>query len=113
MRRATILPADLHHTAYHGIRETIVKRFSVLYLCSFFLLLACTAQPVTEKDFTAVWKDYLQREFEEGFDEKQSISQRENLFRETAAKHGIDYEALKRYMAVEQKEKHEKIFLRR
>ncbi len=90
-----------------------MKRFSVLYLCAFFIFQACAVEPVTEKDFAAVWTDYLQREFEEGFDEKQSISQRETLFRETAARHGIDYETLKSYMAVEQKEKHEKIFQRR
>ncbi|HSV96178.1 MAG TPA: hypothetical protein VLM75_04495 [Spirochaetota bacterium] len=90
-----------------------MKPFSVLFLCALLFFQACAVEPVTEKDFAAVWKDYLQREFEEGFDEKQSISQREAIFRETAARNGIDYEALKRYMAAEQKEKYEKIFLKR
>jgi hypothetical protein len=112
-RRATILSADPHREYDRVIQEIIVKRFAVLYLCFLFLFQACTAQPVTEKDFAALWRDYLQREFEEGFDEEQSISQREALLRETAARHGVDYEALIRYMAVEQVEKHEKIFLRR
>ena len=37
----------------------------------------------------------------------------ESLLRETATIHGIDYEALKRYMAAEQKDKYDKIFIRR
>ncbi len=89
-----------------------MKRFAVLYLCSLFLFQACTAQPMTEKDFAAVWRDYLQRELRRG--RRRAVDLAEGaLLRETAARHGVDYEALIRYMAVEQVEKHEKIFLRR
>lgn len=111
--RARILPAELRGNSEHGILEPIVKPISLLCLCALIFLQACTARPVTEREFRAVWNDYLQREFEEGFDERQSMSQRESLLRETATIHGIDYEALKRYMAAEQKDKYDKIFIRR
>jgi len=111
--RARICTAEFRENSDHGIREHIVKPISLLCLCAVILLQACTARPVSEREFRAVWDDYLQREFEEGFDERQSMSQSENLLRETATIHGIDYEALKRYMAAEQKDKYDKIFMRR
>ncbi|HNU90258.1 MAG TPA: hypothetical protein PKO25_00105 [Spirochaetota bacterium] len=90
-----------------------MKRLYLLLLCALFSLQACRTRPIDENIFRGVWNDYLQREFEESFDERQSMSQRETLLREAAAVHGVDYEALKRYMAAEQKEKYDMIFIRR
>ncbi len=75
------------------------------------LPLGCSRQPVGEGDFAVIWSDYLQREFEEGFDEKQSIFQREKIMRDVVAKYNIDFSEFKKYMQKKHGDKYSRIFL--
>ena len=87
-----------------------MKRYFLPLLLALFFA-GCGGQPVGDREFSAVWRDYLQREFEESFDENQSISQREKILREVARNYKINFEDLRLYMMKNQPEKHKKIFL--
>jgi hypothetical protein len=79
-----------------------------------FMLMAlsgCARSSMTEKDFTMVWDEFLKREFEESFDEKQSISQREKLMREISSQFSIRYNDLRTYMMKNHPDKYGKVFL--
>ncbi len=84
----------------------------VMLLCTVLAASAgCSRQPLDEKVFNAVWDEYVQREFEEGFDEKKSISQREDLVREVLRHYKIEAEEFKQYMSRHHNDKYKKIFL--
>jgi hypothetical protein len=88
-----------------------MKKFLGVFLCMIFFVSGCARPSLTEKEFSAVWGEYLQREFEEGFDEKQSISQREKLLKEVCSRYSIDYGMLKQYMMKNHGDKYRKIYL--
>lgn len=71
----------------------------------------CTKKEISKKEFDAVWQDYLKKEFEESFDEKQSKAQREKILVDVLKEYKIDLEAFKIYMKKEQEDKYKKIFL--
>lgn len=86
-----------------------MKRFTMI-LIVFSLLAGCARKKITEKEFNAVWGDYLQREFEEGFDEKQSASQKERIMKEVLAKYKLDLKEFKMYMQNKQADKYGRVF---
>ncbi len=71
----------------------------------------CAEKVVSKKEFDVIWQDYLKREFEESFDEKQSTAQREKILIDILKEYKIDLEAFKSYMKKEQEDKYKKIFL--
>jgi hypothetical protein len=85
---------------------------AVIVVCMVLAVSAgCSRQPLNEKVFEAVWDEYVQREFEEGFDEKKSISQREDLLREVLRHYRIEADEFKQYMSTHHQDKYNKIFL--
>lgn len=88
-----------------------MRKFSILLVLIAVLGCGCAQRSVSEDEFNQVWREYLQKEFEEGFDEMQSIAQREKALREICADSRIDYEALKRYMMKKHEAKYSRIFL--
>ena len=54
-----------------------MKKFVLIIMIIVTALSGCSKKNLTEKEFAVIWQEYLRREFEESFDEKQSISQRE------------------------------------
>lgn len=74
------------------------------------LTVSCSDKGITEREFQAIWKDYLKTEFVEGFDEKQSTFQREQILRKIASKHEFSLEELKSYMKKNHREKYRKLF---
>ncbi len=87
-----------------------MKKMCIIIPALLLLLQGCAAQPMTEKDFKIIWNEYLQREFEESFDEKQSISQREKIFEGITSKYNISLEELKHYMQKNHPEKYSRVF---
>ncbi len=87
----------------------------VSLILSFFIIVVtgCAKQKtISEKEFSVIWKEYLKREFEESFDEKQSFAQREMILKELLEKYELGLESFKSYMMKEHKEKYKKIFLK-
>ena len=70
----------------------------------------CSRPDLTEKEFAVIWQEYLRREFEESFDEKQSIAQREKLFNELLSGTNFTLEELKNFMKKNHSDKYNKIF---
>jgi hypothetical protein len=89
----------------------MIRSATLAILFIFTVFTSCVKQPVNEKIFTAIWNEYVQKEFEESFDEKQSISQREKIFKDIASKSSINLEDLKQYMQKKHADKYKKIFL--
>lgn len=88
------------------MRSTVL---AILFVFTVFT--SCAKQPVNEKIFAVIWNEYVQKEFEESFDEKQSISQREKIFKDIASKSSVNFEDLKLYMQKKHADKYNKIFL--
>jgi hypothetical protein len=89
-----------------------MRSIACALLCACIALnTGCSRQPLNEKAFQAVWGEYIQREFEESFDEKKSISQREDLIKEILKQYKIDAEEFKRYMSKNHEDKYNKVFL--
>ena len=84
---------------------------SFIFLFISILILGCSNKEISEKEFNIVWREYIQREFVESFDEEQSTSQREKILNEVLKKYSIDLEDYKNYMMKRHKDKYKKIFL--
>ncbi|HDP80412.1 MAG TPA: hypothetical protein ENN21_06170 [Spirochaetes bacterium] len=87
-----------------------MKRFTVI-LFVLALLGGCAKKAISEREFQLIWEEYLRREFEESFDETQSIAQREKIFSEIVSPSGIDVNELKLYMKNNHADKYNKVFL--
>ncbi|TAL37399.1 MAG: hypothetical protein EPN93_05875 [Spirochaetes bacterium] len=85
---------------------------ALLFAC-IALVPGCSRQPLNEKAFQTVWGEYIQREFEESFDEKKSISQREDLIKDVLKQYKIDADEFKQYMSKNHEDKYNKVFLNR
>lgn len=79
-------------------------------LIAFALLFGCANKPLTEKEFQLIWKEYVKAEFVEGFDEKQSAFQREQLLKKIVGRASIDFDAFKAYSRERHADKYKKIF---
>jgi predicted DsbA family dithiol-disulfide isomerase len=88
-----------------------VKRYGLILIIVMLSVSGCAKKEISKKEFEAVWQNYLKREFEESFDEKQSTVQREKILIEVLKEYKLDLEAFKTYMKKEQEEKYKKIFL--
>ncbi len=88
-----------------------MNRLLAVLLATMFFLSGCAQRALTEKEFNIIWGEYLQRELEESFDEKQSIAQREKILKEICSKYTIDYDMLKQYMMKSHKDTYQKLFL--
>ena len=88
-----------------------MKIFGLVMVMIMLSVSGCTKKEISKKEFDAIWQDYLRREFEESFDEKQSTAQREKIFTDVLKEYRIDLEAFKIYMKKEQEDKYKKIFL--
>ena len=82
----------------------------VLLLVSVFIL-GCAPKRISEREFSAIWKEYIQSEFIESFDEKQSIAQRKGILTKILLKYNIEAETFMSYFLKNHKEKYNKIFL--
>jgi predicted DsbA family dithiol-disulfide isomerase len=71
----------------------------------------CSKKEIAKKEFDAVWQDYLKREFEESFDERQSKVQREKILIDILREYKIDFGDFKNYIKREQEDKYKKIFV--
>ena len=72
---------------------------------------SCSKKELTGREFDLIWKEYLQREFEESFDEKQSIAQKERILTRILSEYKIDLEEFKSYMKKNHNYKFKKIFM--
>ena len=74
--------------------------------------MGCSKSGITEKKFDIIWKEYLRQNFVESFDEKQSLSQKEKIFKSIITEHDIVFEDIKIYMMEKEPEKYKKLFLK-
>lgn len=70
----------------------------------------CAKKEMTGDKFTLIWREYLKREFEESFDEKQSTAQREKILKNILEDYGVDLKEFKAYMKKEKEDKYLEIF---
>lgn len=89
-----------------------MRTFGLIMIMIMLSAAGCAKKEISKKEFDAIWKDYLKREFEESFDEKQSTVQREKVLADILKEYKIDPEAFKIYMKKEQEDKYKKIFLK-
>ncbi|MFH0976508.1 MAG: hypothetical protein V1874_12070 [Spirochaetota bacterium] len=87
-----------------------MKKVLMFFTAAVIALSGCSAKPISEKEFKLVWQEYLRREFEESFDEKQSISQREKILTELLSANKINPEEFKAFMKKNHSDKYNKIF---
>ena len=73
----------------------------------------CSKNEISEREFDVLWQEYLRIEFEESFDEKQSVSQRENILKELLSAYKFSLEEFKLYMKKNHDDKYKKIFIDR
>jgi hypothetical protein len=73
--------------------------------------LSCYGKKITEKEFSILWQEYLSSEFEESFDEKQSVLQKEKILAGVLSGHGVSMEEYKLYLKEKHVEKYNKIFV--
>jgi len=86
-----------------------VKSIVLLFLS--LLILGCSSKKISEKQFDLIWREYIQREFEESFDEKQSTAQKEKIFKDILSNYSIPLDEFKSYMMKNHKDKYKIIFL--
>jgi hypothetical protein len=72
---------------------------------------SCAGKKLTEKEFSVIWQEYLQKEFEESFDEKQSVLQREKILSGLLSGYGFSTEEFKLFMKENHIDKYNKIFV--
>ncbi len=85
----------------------------ITIIISFMIgITGCSNKTVSENEFKIIWKEYLQKEFEESFDEKQSTAQREKLLAEILKNYDFNLETFKNYMKKKHENKYKKIFLK-
>ena len=85
-------------------------KLNILLIIS-LLIAGCSTKKFSENEFQIVWEKYIQKEFEESFDEKQSIAQRERIIQEILSNFQVDIEEFKTYMMKNHEEKYKKIFI--
>jgi hypothetical protein len=88
-----------------------MKKIIILITIGFIVLSGCGKKSITQNEFTVVWQTYLQREFEESFDEKQSMAQREKIMTKILSEYKINTEVFKEYMKKNHMEKYQKVFM--
>ncbi len=74
------------------------------------LAIGCSQKRLTEKEFKIIWQEYITSEFIEGFDEKQSTFQREQILKKVVSKYSLDITRFKAYMREYHKDKYRKVF---
>lgn len=74
------------------------------------LAIGCSQKRLTEKEFKTIWQEYIKSEFVEGFDEKQSTFQREQILKKVVSQYGFDITRFKAYMREHHKDKYRKVF---
>jgi hypothetical protein len=87
-----------------------MKKVALIIMIIVTVLSGCSKKNMTEKEFAAIWQEYLRMEFEESFDEKQSISQREKILTELLSVNNFTLEELKSFMKKNHSDKYNKIF---
>ena len=83
--------------------------FTALILLS--VLPGCSQKKITGRDFTFIWQEYMRREFEESFDEKQSIAQKEKILSGLLSEFKISLNDFKEYMKKNHNDKYKKVFI--
>jgi hypothetical protein len=98
-----------NNTGYNRhIMKKILSGILLSIIASIFI--GCGGHPVSEAEFKAVWEVYLSREFEENFDEKQSLAQKEKILQDTVSKTGLDYADFVRFMKKNHPDKYSSIY---
>jgi hypothetical protein len=87
-----------------------MKKIIFVLIALAMVLPGCSKKNITEKEFAVIWQEYLRREFEESFDEKQSIAQREKIFTELLSANNFTLEDFKSFMKKNHGDKFNKIF---
>jgi hypothetical protein len=87
-----------------------MKKVVLIIIIVVTALSGCSKKNLTEKEFAVIWQEYLSREFEESFDEKQSISQREKILSELLSANKFSLEEFKSFMKKNHNDKYNKIF---
>ncbi|HNV47271.1 MAG TPA: hypothetical protein PKJ16_09535 [Spirochaetota bacterium] len=72
-------------------------RIPAAALIALALVAGCANKPVTEKEFQLVLNEYIKTEFVEGFDEKPSLHQREQMLKKIVGRYSIDLERFKSF----------------
>lgn len=88
-----------------------MKRLLFIALILLIVIPGCSQKKISERDFTFIWQEYMQREFEESFDEKQSTAQKEKILKELLSKYKIPLDGFKEYMEKNHNEKYKNIFI--
>jgi hypothetical protein len=87
-----------------------MKKVLLIIMIMVTALSGCSKKNLTEKEFTIIWQEYLRMEFEESFDEKQSIAQREKILTELLSANNFTLEQFKSFMKKNHNDKYNKIF---
>lgn len=82
----------------------------IIIIIGLMILSGCAKKEITEKEYAVIWQEYLRREFEESFDEKQSIFQREKILTELLSGYKINLNEFKSFMKKNHNDKFKKIF---
>lgn len=87
-----------------------MKKLFLFLLVIIIALTGCSKKSMTEREFSAIWQEYLRREFEESFDEKQSIAQRGKILNELLSANNFSLEEFKSFMKKNHSDKYHKLF---
>jgi hypothetical protein len=88
--------------------EHVMRIIAVIIICS--VMVGCAKKAVTEREFKVIWKDYVQREFEESFAEEQSADQRKKILKDVLSAYGFKLDEFKEYVAERHAGKLNRIF---
>jgi hypothetical protein len=83
----------------------------VITIFMFVAFAGCAKKALTEREFSVIWQEYLQKEFEESFDEKQSMAQKEKILGQVLSRYRIKLEEFKSYMEKNHNDKFKKLFI--
>ena len=89
-----------------------IKIAGLILIIAAIAFTGCSKKHLDEKEFTVIWQEYLEREFEESFDEKQSVSQREKILSGILSGYNISLNEMKQYMKRYHEDKYNKIFVK-
>ncbi|MBN2040573.1 MAG: hypothetical protein JW864_11045 [Spirochaetes bacterium] len=89
-----------------------MKKVLLVALALLAFIPGCSQKKITEREFSVIWEEYMRREFEESFDEKQSLAQKEKVMSEILSRVRIPVEDFKEYMKNNHNDKYKKVFIK-
>jgi len=86
-------------------------RYIFLFLLFTLFIPGCAQKEISENEFKSIWREYIKKEFVEGFDVKQSIAQKKKILGDVLSNYDIKYKVFKEYIMKKHENKYKKIFM--